>query len=59
MDWRRQQQATAEGLLACEQELAAELNPPTVQQFMRLARGIIAEMPQRRYIAMIARLQIA
>jgi SAM-dependent methyltransferase len=57
MDWRRQQQAAAEGLLASEQDLAADLERPTVDQFMRLARGMLAEMPHRRYISVIARLR--
>jgi hypothetical protein len=37
--------------------LAAELAPPTVEQFMRLARGMLADMPQRRYVLAIARLR--
>jgi hypothetical protein len=58
MDWRRQQQAAAEGLLASEQDLAADLERPTVDQFMRLlARGMLAEMPHRRYVSVIARLR--
>jgi SAM-dependent methyltransferase len=57
MDWRRQQQAAAEGLLASEQELAAELEPPAVEQFMRLARGMLADMPRRRYVFVIAQLR--
>jgi hypothetical protein len=57
-DWRRQQQAAAEGLLASEQDLAADLERPTVDQFMRLlARGMLAEMPHRRYVSVIARLR--
>ena len=57
MEWRRQQQAVAEGLLASEQELAAELEPLTVEQFMRLARGMLADLPHRRYVSVIARLR--
>jgi hypothetical protein len=57
MDWRRQQRAVAEGLLTSEQDLAAELEPSTVEQFMRLARGMLADMPQRRYVSVIARLR--
>ena len=50
-DWRRQQQAVAEDLLASVQDLAADLEWPTVDQFMRLA---LAEMPHRRYVSVIA-----
>jgi hypothetical protein len=57
MDWRRQQQTAAEGLLASEQDLAADLERPTVDQFMRLARGMLADMPHRRYVSVIARLR--
>jgi hypothetical protein len=57
VDWRRQQQAATEGLLASEQDLAADLERPTVDQFMRLARGMLAEMPRRRYVSVIARLR--
>ena len=54
-DWRRQQRAVLEGLLASEQDLAAELDRLAVDQFMRLARGMLAEMPERRYVSVIAR----
>jgi SAM-dependent methyltransferase len=57
VDWRRQQQAAAEGLLASEQNLAAELERPIVDQFMRLARGMLSDMPYRRYVSVIARLR--
>jgi SAM-dependent methyltransferase len=53
--WRRQQRAVLEGLLASEQELAAELERLTVDRFMGMARGMLAEMPERRYVSAIAR----
>jgi SAM-dependent methyltransferase len=54
-DWRRQQRAVLEGLLASEQDLAAELERLTVDRFMNMARGMLAEMPDRRYVSAIAR----
>src|SRR5262245_28291975 len=55
MDWRRQQQTALENLLASEQDLAAEMERLTVDQFMRMAHGALSEMPQRRYVSVIAR----
>jgi SAM-dependent methyltransferase len=53
--WRQQQRAVLESLLALEQELAAELERPTVDRFLGMARGMLAEMPDRRYVSAIAR----
>ena len=54
-NWRRHQQAVLEGLLASEQDLAAEQEKLTVDRFMALAHGMLAEMPRRRYVAILAR----
>jgi hypothetical protein len=47
-NWRQQQGAVLEGLLASEQELAAELEQLTVDRFIGMASGMLAEMPDRR-----------
>jgi len=54
-NWRQQQRAALEGLLAAKAELAAELESPLVDQYMRLANGMLADMPARRYVSAIAR----
>jgi hypothetical protein len=55
-NWRQQQRAALEGLLAAKAELADELEPSLVNQHMRLANGMLADMPARRYVSAIARL---
>jgi ubiquinone/menaquinone biosynthesis C-methylase UbiE len=54
-NWRQQQRAALEGLLDEKAELAAELEPSLVDQYMRLANGMLADMPARRYVSAIAR----
>jgi SAM-dependent methyltransferase len=55
VDWRQQQKTVLEGLLASEQKLADELDPPNVDRFMGLARGMLSDMPARRYVSVLAR----
>jgi len=54
-NWRRQQKAVLEGLLASERKLADELDPPNVDRFMGLASGMLNDMPLRRYVSVLAR----
>lgn len=57
LDWRRQQAALAEGLIAAEAELSKEMEPATAARFAAMARGVLADMPLRRYVLVIARKQ--
>ena len=54
-NWRRQQKAVLEGILASEQRLSDELERPNVDRFMELAHGMLNEMPLRRYVTILAR----
>jgi SAM-dependent methyltransferase len=53
--WRQQQRAALEGLLSAKAELAAELEPSLVDQYVRLANGMLVDMAARRYVSAIAR----
>lgn len=53
--WRHQQKAALESILASEQDLAAELDRPNADHFMALARGMLNDMPLRRYVVVLAR----
>jgi SAM-dependent methyltransferase len=53
-DWRRQQTALAEGLIAAEAALAKEMDKANAAGFAAMARGILADMPIRRYVCAIA-----
>ena len=54
-NWRQQQQAVLEGLLASEQDLVAEKDRLTADHFMALANGMLSAMPKRRYVEILAR----
>ncbi|MCZ6862779.1 MAG: class I SAM-dependent methyltransferase [Alphaproteobacteria bacterium] len=54
-NWREQQQAVLEGLLASEQDLAVERDRLTADHFMALANGMLSAMPKRRYVEILAR----
>jgi hypothetical protein len=54
-DWRRQQRALAEGLIAAEAEMSKEMGAATAVGFAAMARGVIADLPVRRYIRVAAR----
>ena len=52
-EWRRQQTALAEGLIAAELALANEMDAAYAAGFAAMARGNLAEMPVRRYVRAI------
>jgi SAM-dependent methyltransferase len=52
--WQRQQRALAEGLIAGEAEMSREMEPAVAARFAAMARGVLADMPSRRYIRVIA-----
>jgi SAM-dependent methyltransferase len=52
--WRRQQTALAEGLIAAETALGKEMEPANAAGFAAMARGVLADMPARRYVSVIA-----
>ena len=53
-DWRRQQCALAEGLIAGEAEMSKEMEPAVAARFAAMGRGVLADMASRRYIQVIA-----
>jgi SAM-dependent methyltransferase len=56
-NWRQQQRAVLEGLLASEQDLTTEKGKSTADHFMALANGMLNAMPKRRYVVILARLR--
>jgi SAM-dependent methyltransferase len=54
-DWRRQQRAVAEGLVAAEADMAREMPAETAAALAAMGRGMLADMPARRYICVVAR----
>jgi ubiquinone/menaquinone biosynthesis C-methylase UbiE len=56
-EWRRQQRALAEGLIAAETEMSKEMEAATAAGYAAMARGVLADMPARRYIQVVAQKQ--
>ena len=54
-EWRRQQRAIAEGLIAAEADMAKEMPAETAAGLAAMGRGMLADMPARRYICVVAR----
>ena len=54
-EWRRQQSALAEEIIGAEAELAAEIGMMAVSGYLAMARGVLADMPIRRYVCIVAR----
>lgn len=55
VDWRRQQRAVAEGLIAAEADMAREMPAETAAGLAAMGRGMLADMPVRRYVCAVAR----
>ena len=53
-DWRQQQHALAEGLIAAEEELSGEIGSVVAGRFAAMARGVLTDMPSRRYVQVLA-----
>jgi ubiquinone/menaquinone biosynthesis C-methylase UbiE len=53
-EWRQQQRAVAEALVAAEPEMACEMDPDTAAELAAMARGVLADMGARRYIRVVA-----
>jgi SAM-dependent methyltransferase len=53
--WRLQQRALAEGLIAGEADMSREMAAATAAELAAMGRGVLADMPVRRYIRVIAR----
>ena len=54
-NWRQQQQALLEAVIAHEHELGEEMETAALTQFVGMARGALKDMPSRRYVFGIAR----
>ncbi len=52
--WRQQQRALAEGLIAAGAELSGEIGALVADRFVAMARGVLNDMPSRRYVQVIA-----
>jgi len=54
-EWRRQHAALAEGLIAAQAEMSKEMEPATAAGLAAMARGVLADMPARQYVCVVAR----
>jgi SAM-dependent methyltransferase len=54
-EWQRQQRAVAEGLVAAEAEMAKDMPPEIAAGLAAMGRGMLADMPARRYVCAVAR----
>lgn len=54
-DWQRQQRALVEGIIAAETELAEETGTAAAAGYVAMARGVLADLPVRRYVFLVAR----
>ena len=54
-DWRRQQTALAEGLIAAQAEISKEMEPATAAGLAAMARGVLDDMLVRRYVCVVAK----
>ncbi len=55
LDWQRHQRALAEGILAAETELIDEFGTAAAARYLEVARGVLADLPVRRYVFVVAR----
>jgi ubiquinone/menaquinone biosynthesis C-methylase UbiE len=54
-DWRRQQTALAEGLIAAQTEMSKEMEPATAAGLAAMGRGILDDMTVRQYVCVVAK----
>lgn len=54
-DWQCQQRTLVEGIIASEPALAEEMEPAVAAGFVAMARGVLADLPERRYVFVVAR----
>jgi SAM-dependent methyltransferase len=54
-DWRRQQTALAEGLIAAQEDMSKEMEPATAAALAAMGRGVLDDMLMRRYVCVVAR----
>jgi SAM-dependent methyltransferase len=53
--WQHQHRALAEGLIAAEADMAKDMAAATAAELAAMGRGVLADMPARRYIRVVAR----
>jgi 2-polyprenyl-3-methyl-5-hydroxy-6-metoxy-1,4-benzoquinol methylase len=53
--WQRQHRALAEGLIAAEADMAKDMAAATAAELAAMGRGVLADIPVRRYIRVVAR----
>jgi len=53
-DWRRQQTALAEGLIAAQEDMSKEMEPATAAALAAMGRGVLDDMTVRRYVCVVA-----
>ena len=54
-NWQRQQRALTEGIIAAETEMANDMGVAAAAGYAAMARGVLADMPVRRYVIVVAR----
>jgi hypothetical protein len=54
-DWQSQHRALVEGIIAAETQLAEEVGSAAAAGLVAMARGVLAELPVRRYVFVVAR----
>jgi hypothetical protein len=54
-DWRPQQTALAEGLIAAQAEMSKEMEPATAVGLAEMGRGVLDDMTVRRYVGIVVK----
>jgi hypothetical protein len=54
-DWQRQHRALVEGIIAAETQLTEEAGSAAAAGLVAMARGVLAELPVRRDVFVVAR----
>jgi ubiquinone/menaquinone biosynthesis C-methylase UbiE len=54
-DWQRQHRALVEGIVAAQTQLTEETGSAAAAGLVAMARGVLAELPVRRYVFVVAR----
>jgi SAM-dependent methyltransferase len=53
-EWQRHHRSLAEGLIAAEPEMSGEMEAAIAARWAAMGRGVLADMPVRRYVRVVA-----